>query len=110
MNAVAVLGQELFYPLLVQLLTDFVQVPHGVVEDDEHIGKIVQRLEHLAERRIDIAPERLIELPRLEAAADDASHGGDDEPTDDPKNDRPKDFEPQPDDVYVFELKKEKKA
>jgi uncharacterized protein (TIGR03067 family) len=27
-----------------------------------------------------------------------------------PGHDRPKDFEPQPDEVYVFELKKEKKA
>jgi uncharacterized protein (TIGR03067 family) len=27
-----------------------------------------------------------------------------------PGGDRPKDFEPQPDEVYVFELKKEKKA
>ena len=27
-----------------------------------------------------------------------------------PGGERPKDFEPQPDEVYVFELKKEKKA
>ncbi len=35
-----------------QVLADLVQIPERVIEDDEHVGKVVQRREHLRQPRV----------------------------------------------------------
>ncbi len=56
----AVLGEKLLHSLLVQIVADLVQVPQRVIEDDEYVGKLVQRGKHFRQPRVaGIGGERL---------------------------------------------------